>query len=852
MVRQGEVFAGFVIERELGRGGMGAVFAARDRRLPRLIALKVMHRDLFADGEIRARFEREADLIAQLDHPNIITVYDRGVDEERLWIAMQFVDGIDAAAVPVPEVGIERITQIATQTASALDYAHHKGVLHRDVKPANILLSRTAGVGAGFDERVLLTDFGIAKLLDDTGGLTRTGQFTATIAYASPEQLSSAPMDHRGDQYSLACTVFRLLTGTGPFDAPNPATVMLGHLNEPPPAASTRRTTLPAAVDAVLTKAMAKDPTHRFPTCTDFATALTQALHHPRSGAAPIGDPHSAAPAPTGAQPAIQRAVDTPNEPHPGRRLDPTIPAPTETPHAPTPRPASSRVDPTVPRIDSADTHSTATTPDRRSSADPARPTAQPPEPNSAAGGSHRTPPRSTDNRRASPSHTADLPRPATPERDAAAESSPRPPMSPERRPGTRTPSEDWPIVARRRPQDSGSSGTESARVSRDAIPTAAPVWLNAVHGCLVGGAIGDALGAPVEDRTLQQIRERYGPAGVTGAETLRISEETQLSAFTVEALIRGSVRARAKGIGGATMGLLQQGMLVWLRGQAVELPEQPFALHSSLSAYPELIEQRGVANSVYTALRKAAGRQAPTNPLGTRDAPINNSKGSGAVMRAAPCGFGYAADRSGAAQGAIFELGCDAAALTHGHPSGWLPAGTLAALVYQLCRGTDTATALDRARTELASYPGHEETSAALAAASRLATRIASTGRAPTPEDLETLGAGWIGPEALSIAVFAVLAAEALGGPPHQIVRTGLLLSINHSGDSDATGALTGSLLGARYGRTALPRRWSNTVDARTALEVLATDYCTEFGLTPPRDDHGQPPRTWFDRYPA
>src|SRR5690606_6671768 len=129
-------------------------------------------------------------------------------DEDRLWIAMQFVDGVDAAAVPVREFGAERIAQIVAQTASALDYAHRQGVLHRDVKPANILLSRTAGVGAGFDERVLLTDFGIAKLLDDTGGLTRTGQFTATIAYASPEQLSSAPLDGRGDQYSLACTVF--------------------------------------------------------------------------------------------------------------------------------------------------------------------------------------------------------------------------------------------------------------------------------------------------------------------------------------------------------------------------------------------------------------------------------------------------------------------------------------------------------------------------------------------------------------------------------------------------------------------------------------------------------------------
>ncbi|MFD3506291.1 ADP-ribosylglycohydrolase family protein [Nocardia sp. NPDC058666] len=710
MLRRGSVFAGFVIERELGRGGMGAVYAARDRRLPRLTALKLMHRDLFSDMEIRARFEREADLIAQLDHPNIITVYDRGVDEERLWIAMQFVDGTDASAVPVQQFGIDRIAQIVTQTASALDYAHRQGVLHRDVKPANILLSRTAGVGAGFDERVVLTDFGIAKLLGDTGGLTRTGQFTATIAYASPEQLSSAPLDGRGDQYSLACTVFRLLTGTGPFDAANPATVMLGHLNNPPPAASSRRTALPTAVDAVLSKAMAKDREHRFPTCTAFATALTDALRRrPSSGREPV--------------PSIHRV-----------QTEPETRAPRSTTSAPLPTSAGSR------------------------------------------------------------------------------------------------------------------SEVRNGNAPRQA--TAESMWAQRVSGCLLGGAIGDALGAPIETMALHQIRDVYGRAGLTDVDPLRISEETQLTAFTVEALIRGSVRARATGVGG-TMGLLQQGLLVWLRGQITDFPDQPNPLYSALRAYPELIEQRGVADSVHSALRQAAARQAPTSPLGTRDQPINHSKGSGAVMRAAPCGFGYAADRSGAVTDAIFELGCDAAALTHGHPSGWLPAGTLSALIYQLSRGTDTATALSRARIELANYPGHEETAAALNAAHRLATRIERERRYPTAEDVETLGQGWIGPEALSIAVFATLAAEGLGGTPHDIVRTGLLLSVNHSGDSDATGSITGSLLGARYGHSALPRTWAHTVDARRILDLLATDYCTEFGLTPPTTN-GQPTKTWYDRYPA
>ncbi|NKX88397.1 ADP-ribosylglycohydrolase family protein [Nocardia coubleae] len=808
MVRRGAVFAGFVIERELGRGGMGSVYAAKDRRLPRLTALKLMHRELFADTEIRARFEREADVIAQLDHPNIITVYDRGVEDERCWIAMQFVDGTDAAAVPAAEFGTDRIAQIVTQTAGALDYAHRQGVLHRDVKPANILLSRTAGVGAGFDERVVLTDFGIAKLLDDTGGLTRTGQFTATIAYASPEQLSSEPLDGRGDQYSLACTVFRLLTGTGPYDAPNPATVMLGHLNAPPPSASSRRTSLPAAVDAVLAKALAKNPAHRFPTCTAFATALTEALRRP---------PHTTDPghqAPT-IHPATHRRWD-PTEVGLSTnygRADGLDPRAATGPAAHIGHPATSAGDPVL--------HT------------------------GAAGRRPEAPPRDTHTEGRVPPHDIE------PGIVAALQAQPRrggDPTTLDPHGGDSSAHQNVSADPRKAP--SRNSGSDRGGAGQ---PQGPAEWLNAVHGCLIGGAIGDALGAPIETMSLRKIRDEYGYLGVTDeADQLRISEETQLTAFTVEALIRGSVRARAKGIGGATLGLLQQGMLVWLRGQVGELPEQPTALHSSLAGHRELVEQRGVANSVYTSLRAVAERREPTNPLGTRDRPINNSKGSGALMRSAPCGFGYAADRSGAALTAIFELGCDTAALTHGHPSGWLPAGVLAALVYQMSRGIGTKTAVERALAELATYPHHEETTAALDAAITLAARTARPARVPRPEDLETLGEGWIGPEALAIAVYAMLAAETVGGPGHVIVRTGLLLSVNHSGDSDATGSIAGSLLGARYGRGALPHRWSRTVDARPVLERLATDYCTEFGLTPPRDEHGRPTRDWSTTYPA
>ncbi|MFC9893980.1 protein kinase [Nocardia sp. NPDC127579] len=285
MLASGDVFAGYVIERQLGRGGMGSVYLAKHPRLPRLTALKLLNREMFHDEEVRARFEREADLVARLDHPNIVTVYDRGLEDEQLWISMQYIDGIDAASAEPQSLPPARAVQIITATAEALDYAHGMGVLHRDVKPANILLARS---GSGRGERVYLTDFGIARLRDDTGHLTQTGTFTATLAYASPEQLTGSALDHRSDQYSLACTLFWLFTGTGPFAATNPAQVIQGHLQSPPPALSTVRGGLPYALDGVLAKAMAKRPDDRFATCTEFAAAARQALTDRSQPAVPV------------------------------------------------------------------------------------------------------------------------------------------------------------------------------------------------------------------------------------------------------------------------------------------------------------------------------------------------------------------------------------------------------------------------------------------------------------------------------------------------------------------------------------------------------------------------------------
>ncbi|MGW4771140.1 protein kinase domain-containing protein [Nocardia sp. NPDC004278] len=285
MLASGEVFAGYVIDRQLGRGGMGSVYLAKHPRLPRMTALKLLNREMFFDKEVRARFEREADLVAQLDHPNIVTVYDRGLEDEQLWISMQYIDGIDAASVEPKSLPPERAVQIIKETADALDYAHGMGVLHRDVKPANILLARSGG---GRGERVYLTDFGIARLRDDTGHLTQTGTFTATLAYASPEQLTGASLDHRSDQYSLACSLFWLFTGSGPFAATNPAAVIQGHLQGTPPALSSVRPGLPYQLDAVLAKAMAKRPDDRFASCSEFALAAKQAFTNPSAPAMPV------------------------------------------------------------------------------------------------------------------------------------------------------------------------------------------------------------------------------------------------------------------------------------------------------------------------------------------------------------------------------------------------------------------------------------------------------------------------------------------------------------------------------------------------------------------------------------
>lgn len=273
----GTIVGGYRIQRVLGAGGMGTVYLAKHPSLPRMDALKMLSAELSRDHEFRARFEREANLSAGLDHPNIVSVYNRGEEHGQLWIAMQYIDGTDAAAELARDrhsMTPLRALRITTEVGKGLDYAHRKGLLHRDVKPANFLLSSTDED----DERVLLTDFGVAKSSDDTTELTQTGSFVATIAYAPPEQLSGLALNHRADIYSLACSFFKLLTGQNPYPSTQPALVMMGHLHEPPPVVTAVNPGLPVALDHVFARAMAKNPAERFNTCREFADAAANAL----------------------------------------------------------------------------------------------------------------------------------------------------------------------------------------------------------------------------------------------------------------------------------------------------------------------------------------------------------------------------------------------------------------------------------------------------------------------------------------------------------------------------------------------------------------------------------------------
>ncbi|WP_174185048.1 serine/threonine-protein kinase [Nocardia barduliensis] len=293
-LRPGQVFAGYRIERTLGSGGMGTVYLARHPRLPRSVALKVLDPVAGADSEFRARFQREAELAARLDHPNVVEIYDRGSDDGRLWMSMRYVAGSDVAQLiqrRSRELPPGRAIEILAQAAQGLDAAHRRGLLHRDVKPANLLVA----TGDDGRDHVFVTDFGIARSRDDTTGLTAAGALIATLGYVAPEQIRGEPLDHRCDVYALGATFYQMLTGAMPFAHTTPAAVLRAHLAEPPPRPSAADPALPAALDAVVATAMAKRPEDRYATCGALAAAAAAAFAPPP---APPG-PRFVAPSPS-------------------------------------------------------------------------------------------------------------------------------------------------------------------------------------------------------------------------------------------------------------------------------------------------------------------------------------------------------------------------------------------------------------------------------------------------------------------------------------------------------------------------------------------------------------------------
>jgi hypothetical protein len=274
----GSDFLGYRIEELIGRGGMGVVYRAYDLRLKRPVALKLVAPSLARDEQFRERFARESELVMSLEHPNVVPIYDAGDVDGRVYLAMRLVDGTDLRSLLRAEGALEpdRTIAICTQIAAALDAAHARGLVHRDVKPSNVLLDNSG--------HVYLADFGLTRTLDDEGSGVGEDRAVGTPAYLAPEQLEGLPADGRADVYSLGCVLYECLTGEPVFPRDSRLAVAWAHLEEEPPRASKRRAGLPEAVDAVLGGALAKDPDQRFATCGALVSAAEDALGLGRAG----------------------------------------------------------------------------------------------------------------------------------------------------------------------------------------------------------------------------------------------------------------------------------------------------------------------------------------------------------------------------------------------------------------------------------------------------------------------------------------------------------------------------------------------------------------------------------------
>ncbi len=349
---------------------------------------------------------------------------------------------------------------------------------------------------------------------------------------------------------------------------------------------------------------------------------------------------------------------------------------------------------------------------------------------------------------------------------------------------------------------------------------------LDRIRGCLLGGAVGDAIGAAVEFASWSEICAAHGDAGITGMEPSygrrgAITDDTQMTMFTVEGLIRAAVRLHHTGITTVT-GVVWHAYQRWLVTQGEEQAGgwEGEKVDGWLADVTGLHERRAPGDTCLAALTSGL--------MGAPDIPINDSKGCGGVMRVAPVGLIATPD-------VAFAHGIDVAAITHGHPGGYLPAGVLAAMVASIMHGASITDAVTDATPLLRSHRDHEDVLRLLDGGRRLGT--AATLNAPT---IERIGGGWTGDEALAIAVACAIGADDF--------RHGVLAAANHSGDSDSTAAICGNLLGALWGVDAIPREWLAELELRDEIDTLAHDLHHQFHAA----DKAVTTASWFMRYPG
>jgi serine/threonine protein kinase len=264
----GSEFAGFVIERKLGHGGMGIVYLATELRLGRQVALKVIRAELAGDESFRARFRSESRTAASVEHPNVVTVFGAGERDGLLYVSMRFVPGRDLGRLVTADGALspDQAAALIAQVAEGLDAVHAAGLVHRDVKPHNVIL--------GTEDDAYLTDFGLAKAMASSSGLTATGQLIGTVDYMAPEQIEGRRVDARTDVYALGGVLFHAITGRVPYDERESTAKMYAHVNEPPPLTGGRRASV---LDPVIRRAMAKDPADRYPSAGDLGRAAVAA-----------------------------------------------------------------------------------------------------------------------------------------------------------------------------------------------------------------------------------------------------------------------------------------------------------------------------------------------------------------------------------------------------------------------------------------------------------------------------------------------------------------------------------------------------------------------------------------------